>query len=37
MELVEMLIEQLDGKVERSRTPGMTGTAYLITFERSRS
>lgn len=35
MELVQMLIEQLDGQVEKSSPNGATGTAYLITFERS--
>ncbi len=35
LELVEMLIGQLDGKVEQSHLPGTPGTAYLITFERS--
>lgn len=35
MELVEMLTDQLDGKVVQSHPPGTPGTAYLITFERS--
>ncbi len=35
LELVEMLTEQLDGKVNRSPPSGTPGTAYLITFERS--
>lgn len=35
MELVGLLIDQLDGRVERSGHPGAAGTAYLITFERS--
>src|SRR5690606_17855132 len=35
MELVELLIDQLDGRVERKSRPGTPGTTYLITFERS--
>ena len=34
MELVEMLIDQLDGQIERSSPKGVRGTSYLITFER---
>jgi PAS domain S-box-containing protein len=37
MELVEMLTDQLDGRVDRTRSEGASGTAYLITFERSRN
>ena len=35
MELVEMLTEQLAGRVEQSHSSGAAGTSYLITFERS--
>lgn len=35
MELVQMLMEQLDGKATRTSLNGTAGTAYLITFERS--
>lgn len=34
MELVELLIGQLDGRVERTSPQGSRGTTYLITFER---
>ncbi|MGB3525927.1 MAG: PAS domain S-box protein [Flavobacteriales bacterium] len=35
MELVELLMNQLDGNVERVSRAGEQGTTYLITFERS--
>lgn len=35
MELVQVLIGQLDGSMERKTSPGSTGTTYLINFERS--
>ena len=35
MELVQVLIGQLDGSLERTTSPGSTGTTYLINFERS--
>lgn len=35
MELVQVLIGQLDGSLERTTPPGSTGTTYLINFERS--
>ena len=34
MELVELLIDQLDGSVERMSGTGEPGTTYLITFDR---
>jgi len=34
MELVEMLIDQLDGQIGRSGPEEAQGTSYLITFER---
>ncbi|MEO7081431.1 MAG: PAS domain S-box protein [Flavobacteriales bacterium] len=34
MELVELLMDQLDGSVERVSRTGKPGTAYLITFDR---
>lgn len=35
MELVELLTDQLDGRVERSKPENGRGTTYLITFERT--
>lgn len=35
MELVELLLQQLDGNAVRTGRTGTTGTSYLITFERS--
>lgn len=35
MELVELLLQQLDGNAVRTGQIGTTGTSYLITFERS--
>lgn len=34
MELVELLMDQLDGNIQRSLPDDSSGTAYLITFER---
>ena len=36
LELVEMLTEQLDGRIERTRGIDNTGTRYLITFDRTK-
>ncbi len=35
LELVQLLMEQLDGKAVRERASPLKGTAYLITFERT--
>lgn len=35
MELVDMLIEQLDGRIRKNEGPLLRGTSYLITFGRS--
>jgi len=34
MELVNMLVDQLDGKLQLRSRPGQRGTSYLLTFER---
>lgn len=35
LELVEMLTEQLDGRITRTKGADNTGTRYLITFGRT--